>query len=542
MPAQYPAILKSLKMKKPSTPLMLLLALLVSFNVFSIPSLSSLPQAAATIYLDFDGHNVNSAYWNGGNPFTCAPSNMTDAQITETFNRVAEDYRPFEINITTDETKFLSAPLSKRIRIVITPTSSWFTGVGGVSFIGSFRWGDDTPGFVFCDRLGPNNPKLVGECCSHESGHTIGLSHQSKYDGSCTLTATYNEGEGTGETSWAPIMGNSYYRNMSGWNVGPTPYGCNNIQDNLSVITSQNGFGYRADDYSNDININPQVLTIAGNIVNGIISTNTDKDAFSFTLAQNAIIHMDIKPFSVSSNDQGANLDIKMSLYNSARELIKTYDPANTMSVAVDTVLNAGAYYLLIDGAGNTNVTNYGSLGSYSITSSTGAVLAVHNIMLGGKPIKKMHSLHWSVIADEPVKLTEVQSGTDGVQFTNVASFSNTINNFTYRPFETADLYYRIKVTSQQNQTQYSNTIKLKTAATDSNIFTVSTFIQNEITVTAPQKYQYQLSDINGKAIARGNGQAGTNKVNLGSMPAGIYVLHLADSNNQQQTDRIIKQ
>ena len=528
-------------MKKPSAPLLLILAMLVSFNVFSLPSLSSLPGAAATIYLDFDGYNVNSAYWNSGTPFTCAPSNMTDAQVTEVFNRVAEDYRPFEINITTDETKFLAAPLSKRIRIVVTPTSSWFTGVGGVSYIGSFKWGDDTPAFVFSDRLGPYNPKLVAECCSHESGHSVGLSHQSKYDGTCNLTATYNDGVGTGETSWAPIMGNSYYRNMSGWNVGPTPYGCNNIQDNLSIIISQNGFGYRADDYSNDININPQMFSIAGNTVSGIISTNTDKDAFNFSLAQNAIIHMDIKPFSVNVNDQGANLDIKMSLYNSARELIKTFDPANSMSVVVDTVLNAGEYYMLIDGAGNSNVTNYGSLGSYSISSSTGTVLAVNNILLAGKPDKKLHSLNWKINADEPVKLTEVQSSAGGVHFKTVASFSNATSSFSYRPAETEDLYYRIKVISLQNQTYYSNTIKLK-ASTGNNIFTVSTFIQNEITVASTQKYQYLLSDINGRAIARGNAQVGTNKVNMSNMPGGIYVLHLVSSNNDQQTERIIKQ
>ena len=117
---------------------MLLLALFVSFNVICSPVLSSLRSASATIYLDFDGYDVNCAYWNEGIPFACAPSGMTDAQVTEVFNRVAEDYRPFDINITTDENKFIAAPLSKRMRVVITPTSSWFTGVGGVSFIGSF--------------------------------------------------------------------------------------------------------------------------------------------------------------------------------------------------------------------------------------------------------------------------------------------------------------------------------------------------------------------------------------------------------------------
>ena len=49
--------------------------------------------------------------------------------------------------------------------------------------------------FVFSDRLGPKSSKMIAECCSHESGHAVGLSHQSTYDGTCNLTATYNEGE-----------------------------------------------------------------------------------------------------------------------------------------------------------------------------------------------------------------------------------------------------------------------------------------------------------------------------------------------------------
>jgi hypothetical protein len=120
---------------------MLLLALLVSFNVYSLPKLSSLPAATATIFLDFDGHNVNNSLWQGGTPFTCAPAPMTDVQITEVFNRVAEDYRPFNVNITTDSTIFLAAPLNTRMRVVVTPTSAWYPGVGGVSYVGSFATG-----------------------------------------------------------------------------------------------------------------------------------------------------------------------------------------------------------------------------------------------------------------------------------------------------------------------------------------------------------------------------------------------------------------
>src|SRR5487761_2071249 len=139
---------------------------LFSMKAICLPVLSSLPTAQATIFLDFDGHYVQTTSWNGGNPIDCAPSGLSDAQIIEIFNRVSEDYRPFNINITTDSTVFYAAPLNRRIRIIITPTSSWYMGVGGVAYTGSFTWGDDTPAFVFPNRLGPDNPKMVAECCT----------------------------------------------------------------------------------------------------------------------------------------------------------------------------------------------------------------------------------------------------------------------------------------------------------------------------------------------------------------------------------------
>jgi len=98
--------------------------------------------------------------WNYGTPFSCLPAVITDAEITEAFNRVAEDFRPFNINITTDLTKFLAAPLSQRIRIIITPNSAWYAGVAGIAYVTSFTWGDDTPAFVLSNKL-LNNPKRV---------------------------------------------------------------------------------------------------------------------------------------------------------------------------------------------------------------------------------------------------------------------------------------------------------------------------------------------------------------------------------------------
>ncbi|MBM3432559.1 MAG: hypothetical protein FJX92_06115 [Bacteroidetes bacterium] len=183
-------------MKK--TILFLLLLLTGLAGRTQVPFMSSLPSASAVIFLDFDGHTVDGTGWNYNGPIYCAPSGLDNTKITTIFNRVAEDYRPFNVNVTTDSTKFLAAPLNKRMRVILTITSSWYGNSGGVAFVGSFKWGDDTPCFVFSALLGYNE-KFVAEATTHEAGHTLGLYHQAAYDNNCSKTSEYNGGTGTGE-------------------------------------------------------------------------------------------------------------------------------------------------------------------------------------------------------------------------------------------------------------------------------------------------------------------------------------------------------
>src|ERR1044072_9277492 len=74
-----------------------------------VPILESYPSAGPTIYLDFDGQTVSGTSWNVSGPIYCGAAGLTTAQMTEVFNRVSEDYRPFTVNITTDSTKYWSA-------------------------------------------------------------------------------------------------------------------------------------------------------------------------------------------------------------------------------------------------------------------------------------------------------------------------------------------------------------------------------------------------------------------------------------------------
>ena len=152
-----------------------------------VPLLNSYPSAKATVYLDFDGQYVSGTSWNWIGDIEAKPADLTPVAINEIFNRVAEDFRIFDLNITTDSNVFLSAPRSQRMRVIITPTSSWYGSAGGVSYVESFTWGDDTPAWVFSQLLN-NNIKYIAEACSHETGHTLGLQHQSTYNASCGKT------------------------------------------------------------------------------------------------------------------------------------------------------------------------------------------------------------------------------------------------------------------------------------------------------------------------------------------------------------------
>ncbi len=519
--------------------------LCTSLNAFAqVPKLSSNPGTASqpnpTIFLDFDGHTVQSAAWQGGVAFVCAPAALTEAQMTEIFNRVSEDYRPFNVNVSTDSATFIAAPFNRRIRIIVTPTSGWYQGVGGVAYVGSFTYGDDTPAFVFSDRLA-NSAKYVGECCTHESGHSLGLSHQSRYDSACNLTEQYNTGSGSGETAFSPVMGNSYYRNMTGWYNGPTPSNCSSTQDNLTTITSQNGFGYRTDDHIENLNNNTTVINPDGFNIQGIISTSTDRDAFKFNISQAGFIHLEVAPYSVGGSNAGANLDAKLMLYNGSGQLIRNYDPLTTMNTVVDTSLNVGVYYLRVAGAANSNITTYSSLGSYSLTGYRGP-LPIRNISLKGSNDKGLHKLSWEIIADEPIASQLLEVSSNGSNFQPIVMDVDGIRKYEYNPSEKSTLFYRLKATNVLGQSLYSNIVTVKVSGSSTEkLYTVSTLVQDDILVKATDNFIYTLFDLNGRVISTGKELKGTNNIPVQGLSRGMYVLQMI-SDNYKQTERIIKQ
>ena len=172
------------------------------------------------------------------------PSGLSPASITWIHKLIAEHFSLFNLNITTDPTVYNRAPLRQRVRIIITTDGSWYGPVTGVSAIGSFVWGDDTPGWVFINTLS-SNTAFIAAAATHQIGHTLGLQHQSVYDGYGVMISELSGGENNIFSAEAPLMGIPFYKNAD-WKTGHPSTGADNIQTDTAVIAgAPNYIGYR---------------------------------------------------------------------------------------------------------------------------------------------------------------------------------------------------------------------------------------------------------------------------------------------------------
>jgi hypothetical protein len=365
--------------------------------------LHSSPTATKTIYLDFNGHITTRTSWNnhpriGGVNFE-TPAFSTDADTTKfsdaeleriqyIWQRVAEDFAPFDVDVTTEDmgedalanTGGTDQEWGTRAAIGGS-NKDWFKGsAGGIAYLNVFGMTSAGPAFVFAKNLGNGNEKHTAEAISHEVGHNLGLCH----DG-CP-PAAYFKGHGGGKTGWAPIMGSSYYKPVTQWSQGEYK-GADNKQDDIATIASaRNGLRLRPDDFG-DTTAHAKPLN--GPQINqfGIITTRKDTDCFSFTTgtgivnisianATQAWVRDDSDNYSSTLLvGRSPNLDIAASLFAADGTLIATSNPLNGLGASFKRELQAGTYYLMVDGVGfgdpaTNGYSDYGSLGGYLVSGS----------------------------------------------------------------------------------------------------------------------------------------------------------------------------
>ncbi|MES2679740.1 MAG: T9SS type A sorting domain-containing protein [Bacteroidota bacterium] len=344
-----------------------------------IPQLNSDPNITnKVIYLDFNGQVVSGTLWNSGNTINALASTISTLNMIQVWKRVSEDFRPFDVNVTTDSVRFNNATTTLRTRVVITPTSAWYGTAGGVAYLNSFSWGGTpgTPCWVFENQLG-YNAKYIAEACSHEAGHTLSLRHQSTYSVGCVKTAEYNPGQGTGVTGWAPIMGVGYYKNVTTWFNGTSSSSCTTIQydhgSGSPGITGANYLSFLPDDVGDNYLTGKTLNLVTYNLVDsGIITTPTDVDVYKFNICNTRDITIAAKPWALDTTAyNGANLDVRFQLFNSANTLIATDTLLTKLNTLSAVTLTPGDYYFTIDGGGSANYSDYGSIGKYYLNIKT---------------------------------------------------------------------------------------------------------------------------------------------------------------------------
>jgi hypothetical protein len=309
------------------------------------------------LLLDFNGHYVMNTMWNVSGAFNCGPANLTSEEMALVLQRVAADFTPFNVTVTSDESVYNNANSAKRIRIVVTESWEWYGEAGGVSYLNSFTWGDNTPAFVFSTLLG-YNVKKVAEACSHEAGHSLGLRHQSTYDENGVKTSEYNWGQGSGEIGWAPIMGASYNQNLSLWHNGPNSISSITMQDDVAKIAAVIGFAN--DEFSNSTSN----ATSLNSSKTGIINNSNDVDFFSANI--NNPKSLSLVPANVGVNNEGGNLDLMLKIYNAQGVLLQSINDPLILNAGIN--LSPGNYYLSASTIDNQYAGRYGMLSKYTIS------------------------------------------------------------------------------------------------------------------------------------------------------------------------------
>jgi Metallo-peptidase family M12B Reprolysin-like len=363
--------------------------------------LHSKPGASKTIYLDFDGHVASGTFWSAtaiqapAFDLDANPAAFNDAErkaILSIWSRVAEDYIPFDVDITTEQPadsaliRESTADTVYGTRVVITKKGTISCTCGGIAYVNVVAMVNGAkfqPAWVFQESLG-NSEKIIAEAVSHEAGHNLGLFH----DGQKTATSTvgYYTGHGTGTTGWAPIMGVGYYKNLTQWSKGEYP-NANNLQDDFAVLAS-NGFVQRTDDVGNTL-ATASPFNIAATATaqttqkTGTIESSGDIDMYRLDTV-GGTLNVSVNPVST-----GPNLDTALTLLDGNGAVIAASVPESVLSATISKTITAGTYYLVVKGSARAAVGgDYGypasaSLGQYSLTGtyqSAGTVVTTTNV------------------------------------------------------------------------------------------------------------------------------------------------------------------
>jgi len=327
---------------------------------------SSLPGSPRVIWLDLEGDTITGTAWNtafmNGNPFIAEPSALGLAQQRALWERVSDDYAPFDINVTTERSVYLAAAATQRIRVIVTPTSYWYPNhfIVGVAFLGEYGTAGADPCFAF--ERSAHSWAVTADVASHEAGHTFNLHHHGRG------SSEYYGGHG----KWAPLMGSTvdFPRHLTQWAKGEYTDATKPNQLDLAVIESR-GVPRRNDDHGDTPETATHLTAVASGTGlswqgTGLIGREDDVDAFRIEVPESGTLWWEVVPSSGVNN-----LAVEAELSRADGTLVSA--PATLLdswAAGASHAVTAGTYILKVRSGSRGNPTStgfstYGSLGHY---------------------------------------------------------------------------------------------------------------------------------------------------------------------------------
>ena len=370
--------------------------LLASISVTNPPAYSSKPGSTNVLFLDFNGHVVSNTIWNtdytqtvwNTTPFDTDGddttfSDLEQRYIKQIWERVAEDYTPFDVNVTTVQ----PASWNRRTgHALITPTTDAdgkrcpHYGYGGIAYVNVFNdssysynaAGCYSPAWVTI--MSGDSYANTAEAATHELGHNLGLSH----DGTSTQEYYNGHAATTNAASWGPIMGAAYGRNISEWSKGEY-YDADQTQDDLAIISAK--MAYKADDHgSNSAAATPVAVNGLSVTATGLVGRTSDRDVFSLFSGAGSVV-LSAVPYRCTNGTWGGNGDLVLLLCSSNGTVLASNNVAAAAYASVTQSVSAGTYFAHVYPAGagdpsnatRSGYTAYGVLGAYVVTGQVAA-------------------------------------------------------------------------------------------------------------------------------------------------------------------------
>jgi hypothetical protein len=209
-----------------------------------------------------------------------------------------------------------------------------------------------------------DNAKFTAVAIAHETGHMLGLDHQSSWNGQ-KLVQEYNPGDAAS----APIMGKAYYAARALWWKGTSDQSATTIQSDLDVITrSANGIGYSDDGIGHSV----AAATSEGSgqgasfLGNGVISRTDRADYYRFSITRAGNLSL-----TLTVADTGPMLHAKALLLNASGTVVASASSPTSLGASLTAShLAPGTYYVEVASYGG-----YGDLGTYHLSVTCGSPL-----------------------------------------------------------------------------------------------------------------------------------------------------------------------